>query len=425
MIALFSRLRNSDFLQHGLLVFAALMTANVLLFLFYSLVSRVVGVEQYGIVTSLISGTLLLAIGPATVAGTIVARLAADLRVAGDHAKLRRLSDVVTNASAVVGAVAFGVVVLASTPIAQYLHLTSIRTVILAGAALGLSYAIPVQRGVLQGVENFNAFAISNIIECGAKFVAGPLLGLRYGVDGVLSGVCIGTIAPVLYHVVVLRRLHAAPAPLKLDVRRIIATSANVGVAVLAVNALLFYDVILVRHYLAPITAGLYAATSLVGRAVFAGIAFVPTIVLPKASARRSTGRSTQSLLAAALGTGGALVAAALLVVAIAPRLVVSLLAGQASADAAAFELPYVFAVGALSLTNVVVMYKVGLHRFEFVVPLAIVAVAEIVTVVLWHATVFQVLLILCIGHVLSLAVTLFRVAAGRPAKLAAVASGD
>jgi O-antigen/teichoic acid export membrane protein len=252
--SLILRLRNSDFVRHGLLVFVALMAANLLLFLFYSLVSRVVGVAEYGIVTSLISGILLLAVGPATVAGTIVARLAADLRAVGDIAKLRRLGDVMTNATGVVGAVAFGVVVLAAAPIAQYLHLTSIRTVVLAGIVLGLSYAIPVQRGVLQGMEDFNGFAISNIIECGAKFIASPLLGLRYGVDGVLVGLCIGTLAPWLYNVIVLRGLGAAPARLKLDVRRIIATSANVGVAVLAVNALLFYDVILVRHYFSPIT---------------------------------------------------------------------------------------------------------------------------------------------------------------------------
>jgi O-antigen/teichoic acid export membrane protein len=296
---------------------------------------------------------------------------------------------------------------------------------VLAGVVLGLSYAIPVQRGVLQGVEDFNSFAISNIIECGVRFIASPLLGLRYGVDGVLVGLSIGNIAPVLYHVIVLRRLGAAPARLKLDVRRIIATSTNVGVAVLAVNALLFYDVILVRHFFAPVTAGLYGATSLVGRAVFVVIAFVPTIVLPKASVRRSTGRSTQSLLAAALATGGAIVVAALVAVAVAPRLIVSILAGHAFADAAAFALPYVFAVGALALTNVVVMYKVGLHQFDFVVPLAIVAVLEIVSVSIWHATVYQLLLILCIGHAFSLATTLFGVTAAKPANRAGVVGGE
>jgi O-antigen/teichoic acid export membrane protein len=409
------RLTSSDFVRHGLLVFGALMAANALLFLFYSAASRIVGVERYGVITSLMSGILLLASAPALVVGTIVARLAADLRAVGDTPKLRRLGDVVTGGSAVIGAVAFGVTVLCAPLIEQYLHLTSMRTVLLAGLSLGISYAVPVQRGVLQGMEDFNAYVISNIVEAGAKFVAGAALGVRFGTDGVLLGLFIGNVAPWCYDVLVLRRCDPKPSRLRLDIRRIAKTSANVGIAVLAVNALLFYDVILVRHYFSPLIAGLFGATSLVGRAVYAVIAFVPTIVLPKASARRIVGRRTTSLLLAALATGGGIVAAALIAVAVAPRLVVSILAGHAFADAAPFELPYVFAVGALALTNVVVMYKVGLHRFEFVVPLAVVAIGEIGAVSIWHASIEVVLVILCAGHALSLAATLVGVGAVRP----------
>jgi O-antigen/teichoic acid export membrane protein len=401
------RVRNSDFVRHGALVFAALMAANVLQFVFYSVLSRVVGVEQYGVLTSLFSATLLIATGPATVAGTIVARLSADLRAAGDMRKIRRLGDVVTGSTALIGFGAFLLAVALAAPIAGYLRLASTQPVIITGVALGLSFAIPVQRGIFQGTEKFGAFALSNIVEAAVKVIAGSLLALRFGVNGALAGLAIAFFLSWSYNVVTLRSLGSTVHRLTLDVRRIVLTSMNVTLAVLAVNALLFYDVILVRHYFSAVTAGLYGAAALVARAMYTVIAFIPTIVLPKASARRSDGRRTGSLLIASLGTASLIIVGGLAITGLFPRFVVTFLAGRAFADAGAFVLPYTFALGALALANVTAMYNIGLHRFDFVVPVAAIALGEIIAVVALHQSVAQVLFILCIGHALALAATL------------------
>jgi O-antigen/teichoic acid export membrane protein len=222
-----------------------------------------------------------------------------------------------------------------------------------------------------------------------------------------MIGLCIASFVSWGYNVVRLRRFGPRAEPLRLPFRRIFITSANVSSAVLAVNALLFYDVILVRHYFSPVTAGLYGAAALVGRAVYTVIAFLPTIVLPKASSRSSLGQATGKLLTMALLTGGGIVACSLLATVAAPRLIVSLLAGRAFGNADAFALPYTFALGVLALANVVAMYRIGLHRFGFVIPLVGVAIGEIVAVTIWHATIHNVLLILCIGHLLALVASL------------------
>jgi O-antigen/teichoic acid export membrane protein len=195
------------------------MAANVLQFVFYSVLSRVVGVEQYGVLTSLFSATLLIATGPATVAGTIVARLSADLRAAGDMQKIRRLGDVVTGSTALIGFGAFLLAVAVAGPIAGYLRLASTQPVIITGVALGLSFAIPVQRGIFQGTEKFGAFALSNIVEAAVKVIAGSLLALRFGVDGALAGLAIAFFLSWSYNVVTLRSLGNTVHRLTLDVR--------------------------------------------------------------------------------------------------------------------------------------------------------------------------------------------------------------
>ncbi len=410
MIALRSRamrVADSDFVRHGLLVFAGLMAANVLQFAFYSIVSRLVGVEQYGVLTSLFSAVLLAAIGPATVAGTIVARLAADLRSTNDLGKLRRLGDLVNVVTALVGTIAFIIVLLTASAIASYLRLGTVLPVLITGAALAFSLAIPVQRGIFQGIERFAAFSLSNVIEATTKVAAGSLLAYRFGVNGALAGLALSLLCTWGYNALTLRRLGPVADRLALDGRRIALTSTGVALAVLAVNALLFYDVILVRHYFSALTAGLYGAAALVARAMYTVINFIPTIVLPKASARRRNGRDSRVLLFASLGTAGAIVAVGVAVTAIAPRAVVIVLAGHAFGDAQPFVLPYMIALGVLALANVAAMYNIGLHRFDFVGPLLTIAIAEIVAVSIWHQSVSQILVILCLGHGLAFLTTL------------------
>ena len=73
-----ARIRQSELARHGAIVFAGVLLANILNYLYYMLVGRAGGVETYGVVTSLTSALLVLS-APAIVVQLIVARLAADL----------------------------------------------------------------------------------------------------------------------------------------------------------------------------------------------------------------------------------------------------------------------------------------------------------------------------------------------------------
>jgi hypothetical protein len=61
-----ARLRESDLVRHGSLVFAGIIVANAFTYMYYALVGRVVGVAGYGVVSALFSATLLIATTPAT-----------------------------------------------------------------------------------------------------------------------------------------------------------------------------------------------------------------------------------------------------------------------------------------------------------------------------------------------------------------------
>jgi hypothetical protein len=165
--------------------------------------------------------------------------------------------------------------------------------------------------------------------------------------------------------------------------------------------------VILVRHFFAPQIAGLYSGVSLVGRAIYTGVSFVPMIAIPKIVARRASGASVRPV--ALLGAGVALAAAvgAIGIVALIPERVVAAVGGPGFRPAAPLLLPYAVAASALAAANVAVAVRVGLHRFGHVAPLALIALGEIVTVSLRHARITDVLWTIVIGHTAGLLSTL------------------
>jgi len=196
-------------------------------------------------------------------------------------------------------------------------------------------------------------------------------------------------------------------APHGLDLRRSLIAAAGTGAGFLALTVMLFFDVILVRHYFDAQSAGLYSAVSLVGRAIYTGVGFVPMIAIPKIVSRRAGGVSARPV--ALLGAGVAVAAAVggIGLVTLVPERVVGLVGGAAFRPAAPYLLPYAVAASALAAANVAVAVRVGFHRFGHVVPLMLIACGEIVAVVVRHARITDVLTTIVVGHCAALLATL------------------
>ena len=145
------------------------------------------------------------------------------------------------------------------------------------------------------------------------------------------------------------------------------------------------------------------APAALCGRALYAVILFVPTVLLPQTASRAAQGQRTRWLFAQALGAVAVISLAACALYALAPRFVITTVAGRAFAEGAPFVLPYVVAIAALATANMVATYNVARSRLRFVVPLLCVAAGEVVTVVLRHRSAADLLQTIVAGHALAL----------------------
>jgi O-antigen/teichoic acid export membrane protein len=426
----FRRIVRSDFVRHGAIVFTGLIVANVLNYLYYVLCGRVLGVEGYGELNALTSAVLTLA-APANVAQIVVAKLAAELIAAGDRRAADRLA-----ATAVRGTLWLALGIAAASalfvvPLERFFHVASPWPILLAAVSLGLFAAITVQRGALQGAGRFGAFSASYCIEAAVRTGAGVALAVRFGPLGALVGLLLGVLVCYGYDAVLLRGRPGAPGSASgLAGLRVSYVAGRIGLAQLMLTVLSFYDVVLARNVFGARDAGLYAAAALVGRVMLGLLAFVPTLLMPKATARARAGAAVLPLFAGAAGVALAIAAAGALAAAAAPAGIVTLFAGRKFAAAAPIVSVYVLAAGALGLANVVAAYQFGLHRFRFVVPASAVGLAEIVTVALWHPTPVAMAGVLLAGHAAFLATTLLGIGAtaaepaGEPGRLSVADGG-
>jgi O-antigen/teichoic acid export membrane protein len=416
----------SGFFRHGLLVFVSTTAVNALGYAFHFAISRRIGVEQYGVLSAL-NAALSIGLVISQIVSTVVVKYAAEFRAAGDEARLCSLTHRLMRFGAIAAVVVIAAGLAATKPIAAFLQIGNLLAVALWVTIIGLGMWTPVLRSIFQGVEDFGVYAISIVVESLGKALLG--IGLVYagfGVDGAFAGWALGSAIALTYTAwAALRRFGKIPdAPLFIDFRRLALTMTNVSIATILLTSLAYSDVVVVKHFADPTTAGLYGALSLAGKILFFVVGFVPTIVLPKASRIALSGQSPVGVFLQALVVIIAISGTGLAAYYFFPRLVVTMLAGAAFAPAAPYVFSYGLAMVLLAGINVIVMYKIGIHRFDFVLPLAVCAIGEIVGISVHHASLGDVIGVLISGNAVALLASSYRVLSPQRAALAVDRSG-
>jgi O-antigen/teichoic acid export membrane protein len=416
------RMPKSDFARNGFLVLGSILFGNAFNYVYFLLMGRALSVLEYGAVMSLLSAVMVV-VGIGSIAQTVAAKLAADLRAAGDAERTASFAQAMSRAALFMATAIILLVFASKTLVASYLHLDGVGLVTVAGVAAGFGFALMLQRGLFQGFEAFSSFGISSILD-GIRAALILPLAHAFGAIGSVIAMVAASAATTLYGELALRNMFGKRRKgANLDLRRMLITARATGLSSFGVVILMFYDVVLARHYLSPIGAGLYGAAALAGRVIFTAISFLPTILLPRITLRQSTGRSSVSIIAKAFAIGVAIISLMAAVCGNASQLVIRILAGPNFSAAAPLLFPYALAAGALAMANLLSIYAIARHRFGFVRYLLAITACEITLVTVRHASPEQVVQNVLVGHIFTLVVMLtwvaFDLKKAEPARMA------
>ena len=279
--------------------------------------------------------------------------------------------------------------ILLRDPIARALNVNDPWAAAVGLPAAGLWVELSMLRGVLQGVGDYKGVGISLMGEQTVRLVSGAILAAAgLGVTGAYLGTPVSFIAMSLYCLYRLRQhvleVEAQPMPavskapaaalsLWEHVRRAWAPIA--GLIIIAV--LQNIDIIAAKHRFSTHVASSYGAVAVAAKVLIWVAMGAGFYLVPEVSRLRAAGKDPRPILARALAIVAVCAIPVLLIFAFASHLLIEAAFGASKTTAANSLLVLGLAFSVLACTYLAIQYMLALHRTWFLVPLAVVAVAE------------------------------------------------
>ncbi len=281
--------------------------------------------------------------------------------------------------------------VILSRPISVFLNLPSPWLVIALAAGIAFYIPLGVRRGGFQGTCSFLRLSGSLTLETGAKLL-GAIVLIRLGAGA------LGVVAAISVSVLLAYFLPALPAELK---QKGAPLPVSVGESL---QAVVFFagqviinnvDILLVKHFFAPETAGLYAAAALVGRVVYFSSWSVVNGMFPVAAGNPQRGARAMLTLPLLLVGGITLVFVTVLL--LIPDVVLRLLFGLGFHFNQQFKsllVLYAAATGVYALSVVFIAYEMARRVGRNVWLQLVFSGFTVAGIGLFHATPYQVVMV-------------------------------
>jgi O-antigen/teichoic acid export membrane protein len=377
------RLRGSDTAKAAGLA-AAMIANNVIALASTVVFARLL--SDYGSLAALISYFLILSVaGQAMQVATAREGVLGHLGVGrGLIVTLKRWTKTMAYVTVVVTVIS----VLLRDPIAQAVGVKHDQWAAAIGLPAGCMWLeLSILRGALQGIGDYKSVGVSLIGEQATRLVVGAALAAAgLGVTGAYLGTPISFIVIGIWCALQLRR-HAegtaAPtrpptqAALTLWTHVTRAWAAIAGLIVIAV--LQNIDIIAAKHRFNGVKdlASSYAATAVAAKVLIWVAIGAGFYLVPEVSRRRAKGEDTRAVLGKALAIILVCAVPCLLIFAFGARPLLHAAFGPKRLKATDSLLPLGVAFTLLAATYLAIQYMLALRRFWFLIPVAIVAIAE------------------------------------------------
>ncbi len=404
---LIKHVRRSGFIRHNSIFFFGAAAVGALNYLYYPVMGRMLDTVSFGEVQTLISLFLQITIF-LSVMGLVTINVVTNYT-----------SDSLRNAvvmefeklALVISIILFVLTIIFGKQIAHFLHFNSSIPFLLLVLALIASVPLTFRSAFLRGKRKFGLASLGNIISAAGKLLFAILLVIAgFGTAGAIGGLVAAQIV-ACFAVASWARSHGLEREhsrwLRLPDFKLLAPEFRYGFLVLVGSLIITMqyslDVIVVKHFFDPHTAGLYAGVASVARIIFFATASVAMVLMSLVKINAPGTQNEKVLVKSLVLT--ALVGLPILVLCVAtPTHITSVLMGKEYAEVAALLPRLAIAVFVVALLNVFVSYYLALRRYMVGPVLAIGALITYGLMFTHHNTLLDVVNSLLIGSLAMLA---------------------
>jgi O-antigen/teichoic acid export membrane protein len=380
-------------LRSSVIFFVSTMLVNIGNYIFQTAMGSYLTKESYGELGALMSIFYLFSVFGATLQNAVI-RYVATYKAENNMERLKNVWKYLMQLMIGLGILVFILNVGASGWIADYLKITHRMPLLFLDFIFIFMFAASLNRAVLQGLQRFLALSVNLVIEVIVKLGIGLALVIwGWSLNGAVAGVVAGGGIAFIATLVPLQFLRMSGEHQEVRIQRQhVEFSANVFLITFCLTALYNFDLLLVKHYFSLSVAGDYTTLSYLGRIIFFATGVIAMVVYPMVSERRAQKQQHRHLLIQSFFLVGAASTIGVAAYFLFPRFVIELFYNEKYFTIAPYLGWFALVMGLYSLINLLVMYLMGIRRFQFIPVLVLGTIAEVVLLTFFHATIMEVL---------------------------------
>jgi len=380
-------------------LFAGGITGGILGYVFHIIMGRMLTVEEYGLFTALMA--LMMVTGaPLGTLTMVVSRKVSAYRVNQKTGDLTHLFYTI-NLKALLVVLALLLLALFFIETVQFfLKVESREHLYLLAVLIVISFPQSINNAYLQGMQYFKWLSASGALGVLFKIISAVLLiWMGFGVSGALGGVVISAAIMLIFTYTILHPQLQNGKDSHYDTEHLSFKSAlPVLLANTAFVVMTQVDMILVKYYFTEQDAGLYAAASILGKAVMYLPGSIAVALFPMVAENHADGKSSAHLLIQAVGITLLLCGIGAFFYYFLGDSIIILLYGSAYQEAGEILKYYGFAILPMALVMVAERYLIAMGQVLFVYLFAVIAPLQLIAIYFYHETLFDIIIILGIS---------------------------
>lgn len=376
-------------------LFAGTLAGGVLGYVFQVLMGRMLSTEEYGLFGALMALFAVLS-APLGTLLMVISRKVSEYRAAADSGSIRHFFYSINLKTTVAGTVVIALALLFVPQLQAYLKSASPIPVYLLGALVFSALLPVVNDAFLQGLQSFSWLSASSTMRVLLKIVFSvALVWIGYGVSGALAGAVLASLAAwlITYWPLHAPLAHGRGKPFRTEHLRL-RPAVPVLVANTAFVAMTQLDMVLVNHYFPAHEAGLYAAASILGKAVMYLPGGIAMALFPMVAENHARDRSSAHLLLQAVALTTLMCGAGAVFYLLFGEWIIEVLFGASYRGAGEVLKFFGFAILPMALVMVAEYFLIAKGRVVFAYLFMVTAPLQLVAIHFFHASLQEVVLI-------------------------------
>lgn len=356
--------------MNSLVLFSGSMVGNVLNYAFHLVLGRMVSINVYGEVESLVSLINIISV-PAMTLSMVAMKYSAVAKAENDVHGTFEIVKYLTKKVFIYGIPIFLALVVMTPYFKNFLKIEESLPIIFIWLIMLISFFSSISSGVLTGWQKFKDISWIGIWGTIAKLMSMVILvKIGFGLSGAIGSFLIAGLISYAISLVALKFIvvenkdsgsHTALS--NVDFKSIAKYVMPAFVATLVINILGNVDMVIAKHNLDAVVAGQYGALTIVSKVIFFGTGIIGTVLFSMAAENSHKKGNSLAILRNASYLVSLVSLSATVIYFIFPEVVLSILFGSKYVDVAGYLGWFAILVTLYSFLNLIVQYLMSIHQ--------------------------------------------------------------